>query len=176
MKKPLLALLAAFACAGCATPQRHSQETNAMHDLPVPQLHMPRDGLVTGGQPEATAWQELSRRGVTTVINLRPSTELAGRDEAAEVSAAGMAYHAIPVDGAAGITLDKARALRSLLAQAQGPVLVHCASGNRVGALIALGAADAGTTADQALALGRAAGMAGAEARVRELLGLPPKP
>ncbi|QDA57833.1 beta-lactamase hydrolase domain-containing protein [Thermomonas aquatica] len=176
MELPLL-LPILLACAACATPEPAVvPETAAMHDLPVPQLHVPRAGLVTGGQPEAVAWTVLARRGVATVVNLRPAAEMAGRDEAAEVSAAGMAYHAIPVDGAAGITLDKARALRSLLAAANGPVLVHCASGNRVGALIALGAADAGVPVDEALALGRAAGMTGAEARVRELLDASAQP
>ena len=115
MELPLL-LPILLACAACATPEPAVvPETAAMHDLPVPQLHVPRAGLVTGGQPEAVAWTVLARRGVATVVNLRPAAEMAGRDEAAEVSAAGMAYHAIPVDGAAGITLDKARALRSLL-------------------------------------------------------------
>ena len=80
------------------------------------------------------------------------------------------------MDGAAGLSLDKARELRSLLQDAKGPVLVHCASGNRVGALIALSAADEGVPVEEALARGRAAGMTSTEARVRELLGAPAQP
>ena len=87
-----------------------------------------------------------------------------------------MAYRHIPVDGAAGLTLEKARQLRELLADANGTVLVHCASGNRAGALIALAAADAGATPEEALAQGRAAGMTGTEARGRELIGMPAQP
>ena len=173
-KASLAALLAALISVACAAPRPHDgQEASAMRDLPVPQLHLPREGLVTGGQPEATAWPVLAQRGVTTVINLRPKAEMAGRDEAAEVAAAGMRYAEIPVAGAAGITLENARALRALLEGANGPVLVHCASGNRVGALIALGAADAGVDTEQAIAQGLAAGLTGAEARVRELLAAP---
>ena len=53
-----------------------------MPDLNVPGLQSPRPDLLTGGQPEAGAWAGLAAHGVTTVINLRPDKELAGRDEA----------------------------------------------------------------------------------------------
>ena len=50
-------------------------------------------------------------------------------------------------------------------------MLVHCASGNRVGGLLALmQARSGGMTTEQALEFGRKAGMVGTEARVRELL------
>ena len=118
----------------------------------------------------------LAARGVVAVVNLRPDAEMAGRDETAEVQSAGMAYHRIPV-GMAGLSLEKARALRPILRDAGGAVLVHCASGNRVGALVALAAADAGEPLEQALQMGREAGMASTEARVRELLlGAPGQP
>ena len=61
-----------------------------------------------------------------------------------------------------------------MLQRESGAVLVHCASGNRVGALIAIGAAKAGGMAPEAaLELGKAAGLTSAEPRVRELLQLP---
>jgi uncharacterized protein (TIGR01244 family) len=169
-----LALFAALISAACATSQpQGQQEAATMRDLPVPQLHLPNDRLITGGQPDASAWPALAQRGITTVINLRPQAEMDGRDEAGEVQAAGMRYETLPVAGAAGITMENARQLRQLLQGAEGPVLVHCASGNRVGALVALGAADAGATVEDAIAQGRAAGLSSAEARVRELLGAP---
>jgi len=141
----------------------------------VPNLRQPNDRLLTGGQPDAAAWKQLAADGVTTVINLRPADEMAGRDEAAEVIAAGMSYRQIPVAGAAGITTENANALWTAIAQAPGKVLVHCASGNRVGALLALGAAEqGGMDSQQALQFGKAAGLSGAEPRVREALGLPP--
>jgi uncharacterized protein (TIGR01244 family) len=113
---------------------------------------------------------------VTTVINLRPDAELGGRDEATEVAAAGLAYREIPVAGAPEVTEAKARELWAQLEGTEGGVLVHCASGNRVGALLALGAASAGgLPAEEALEFGRRAGLTGLEPRVRELLGLPPR-
>ena len=76
--------------------------------------------------------------------------------------------------GAGDLSLENARALKQLLDNAGHPVLVHCASGNRVGALLALAAADSGEmAADAAIEFGRAAGLTGAEPRVREVLDLP---
>lgn len=138
------------------------------------ELHQPRPGLYTAGQPAAGDWSAISARGVTTVVNLRTASEMQGRDEAAEVRAAGMHYIEIPVAGSDGITDANARLLRDALAAASGPVLVHCASGNRAGGLLALSEARYGGAApEQAIVLGRKAGMASTEARVRALLESP---
>lgn len=139
-------------------------------------LREPRPGLYTAGQPASGDWQAIAARGVTTVVNLRTATEMQGRDAAAEVRAAGMRYIAIPVAGADGITDANARLLHDALAAVQGPVLVHCASANRAGGLLALAEARYGGAApEQAIALGRKGGMASTEARVRALLDSPIK-
>lgn len=135
---------------------------------PVPGIRQPKPGLYTAGQPQAGQWRGIADAGVATVINLRPDAELEGRDARAEVDAAGMRYVHIPVAGKEDITDQNADALASALRQADGPVLVHCASGNRVGALLALGAVRAGMPVEEAIAYGRSAGMASAEAAVRE--------
>lgn len=138
------------------------------------ELREPRPGLYTAGQPAAGDWQAIAARGVTTVVNLRTASEMQGRDEASEVRAAGMRYVEMPVAGADGITDANARLLRDALAGANGPVLVHCASANRAGGLLALSEARYGGAApEQAIALGRAAGMASTEARVKALLESP---
>lgn len=139
--------------------------------LSVP-LFTPRSALHSSAQPNAGDWPLLAARGVRTVINLRTEGEMQGRAEAAEVHAAGMAYRELPIDGAEGITAENARKLAALLRDADGEVLVHCASANRSGGLLALMAAQVeGMDPEQALAFGRAAGMRGTEARVRQLLG-----
>lgn len=137
----------------------------------VPGLKRPRAGLLTAGQPGPDAWSSLARDGVGTVINLRPDAEMAGRDEEVEVAAAGMTYHRLPVAGADGITAENARELMALIENAEGDVLVHCASGNRVGALLALAAvAEGGMDAEAAVAAGKAAGLGSLEPRVREVI------
>jgi len=135
------------------------------------ELREPRPGLYTAGQPAAGDWRGIAARGVTTVVNLRTASEMHGRDEAAEVRAAGMQYIEIPVAGADGINDANARLLRDALSASKGPVLVHCASANRAGGLLALSEARyGGASPEQAIALGRKAGMASTETRVRALL------
>ena len=175
---PVLSLITFALLAGCAQPAVQ-QEAKTM---PVAAssttasgvvLHQPRAGLYSAGQPEAGDWSGIAKLGVGTVINLRPEGEMAGRDEAAEVAAAGMRYVTIPVANAEAITPDAARQLEGVLRDAQGPVLLHCASGNRAGGLLALAAAQQeGMPADKAVQLGRRAGMKSTETRVRRVLGL----
>ncbi|GAB3729216.1 sulfur transferase domain-containing protein [Luteimonas pelagia] len=139
----------------------------------VPGFKEPRIDLLTGGQPDEGDWLRLRRAGVTTVVNLRTAEEMAGRDAAGEAQAAGLRYLSMPIDGAAGVTPEAARALWALLESETdgGATLVHCASGNRVGALLAVGAAQSGAmSTEQAIEFGRAAGLTGLEDRVRELL------
>lgn len=135
----------------------------------------PLPTLYTGGQPDAKDWTPIAESGVTTVIDLRPASEREGRDEADEVAAAGMAYVHIPIADAAQLTPQTADTLWNALQAAAGTTLLHCASGNRAGALLAIAVARKGGVAPEgALALGRAAGMRSTEARVREVLNVPP--
>ncbi|MFT3670154.1 MAG: sulfur transferase domain-containing protein [Pseudoxanthomonas sp.] len=91
-----------------------------------------------------------------------------------EVEALGMTYIALPISGKEDIGAANAQALHALLQGREGKVLLHCASGNRVGALLALGAAQIdGLPADDALALGRAAGLKSLEPVVVEQLATP---
>ncbi len=165
---------AATALAPCAIA--HHQDTTAVPAISQPnvELHEPRPGLYTAGQPAPSDWTAIAAKGVRTVINLRPDSELEGRDIGAEVRAAGMAYHQIPVAGPDDITKENASRVSALLDGVQGPVLVHCSTANRVGGRLAIAAAQDGMDVDAALAFGRSAGMKSTEARVRELLGLPP--
>lgn len=140
----------------------------------IPHFRTPRADLMTAGQPAGEDWTTIATLGARTVVNLRTPEEMAGRDEAAETAAAGLTYVALPVDGAAGVTRDKAALLWSLVEGAPGTLLVHCASGNRVGALLAVGAATrGGMDVEEAIALGRSAGLDSLEPRVRELLAVP---
>jgi uncharacterized protein (TIGR01244 family) len=172
----------AVACLACA-PSRDAPAQSApasptqAASAQASGWHNPRPGLLTGGQPSPGDWAALKAQGVTMVVNLRPDAEMAGRNEAAEVAAAGMAYVGIPVAGADAIDADNARRLWTLLKVNGAPAFVHCASGNRAGALLALGAAQSGGMAPEAaLEFGRKAGLTSLEPVVRERLGLPPAP
>ena len=132
---------------------------------------MPLEGVLTGGQPTDEELAALRDAGYQTVINLRMPDEKGTQDEPETVAALGMTYVSLPVDGAAGLTDENAAALAAALDQAARPVLLHCGSGNRVGALLALKAFKLdGASAEEALEIGRGAGLTRLERSVRELL------
>jgi uncharacterized protein (TIGR01244 family) len=164
------------ACAGTAPrADAPAAAETAATITAIPALATPRPGLMTAAQPAQDAWAALAAQGVTTVVNLRTTEEMAGRDEAAEVAAAGMAYHHLPIASADELTGENAARLRALLDGVGGTVLVHCASANRAGALLAIEAAQSGAmTPVDAVNFGRSAGLTSPrlEAEVRKRLGV----
>ncbi len=131
----------------------------------------PVDGISSAGQPDEAALQVYADSGFVAVVDLRTTGENRGMaDEQAVVEALGMEYIALPIDGAEAVNFENASALADVLDRFDEPVLVHCGSANRVGALLALGKAQDGADADEAIAYGKAAGMTGLENRVRKVL------
>jgi uncharacterized protein (TIGR01244 family) len=118
-------------------------------------------------------WRRIAEAGVAAVVNLRPAAEQPGVDEQAAVRALGLAYHAFPIASAADFDAETVSRFSALMVQLRGrPVLVHCGSGNRVGALFALSRArEPGVSAREALAYGRSAGLAGLEPQIARMLG-----
>ena len=136
------------------------------------EIMQPRPGLHTAGQPSLEQIDALAAQGVRTVIDLRTDGEDRGYDEAAELESRGLAYRRLPIAGAQDLTPANAAALKRLLDAGGDGVLLHCASGNRVGALLALMAAQQeGATPEQALELGRRAGLKSLAPAVEEKLG-----
>lgn len=135
-------------------------------------LRVQGDGRYSAGQPTAEQLQTLSAHGIGVVIDLRADSETPELDEAALVRSLGLDYHNLPVGGAAGLTRGNVQALDRLIADAgDRPLLVHCASGNRVGAMMALREAWLrGATSAHALEVGRSWGMKGLESDVNALL------
>ena len=144
--------------------------------IDVPNARFPFEGVCTGGRPRPEDLRQARNSGVKTVISLCAPSECDNYDEGALVTALGMQYLNIPVASPADLTLDKAKALAEALREARdspvdGPVLVHCASGNRVGALFAIKACLIdGLTTEQSIAVGRAAGLTTLESEVRCVL------
>lgn len=133
-------------------------------------------GVTSGGQPTVDQLAAAKAAGYKTIVNLRPAAEDAQVDEAAEAAKLGFDYVYIPIAGPADLTEDNARKVLALLAdESRQPMLMHCASGNRVGALVAIGHAKLeGEPAEEALADGKEAGLTKLEPAVRQILGLPP--
>lgn len=137
----------------------------------LPQAGQPFPDVATAGRPSAAQFALARERGIRRVINLCPHGEPCAYDEPALMAELGLDYVNIPVAGPGDLSADKARALDAALGTAPGPVLVHCASSNRVGALFALRASQQGHTLEEALAIGRSAGLKAMEPMVRQLLG-----
>lgn len=160
-------------------PQPIRAETQAVEPAAVaaetlPNGRAPLPGVITGGEPGLEDLQALADAGYHTLISLRTDGEgsAIGAPEAEEH---GMRYASIPVAGAEGLTRENVEALDRILDDPEtGPVVLFCGSGNRVGALLALRAAWLdGASPEEALELGRAAGLTRLEPAVRAKLGLP---
>ncbi len=126
--------------------------------------------VTSAGQPDKAALRTFADSGYRAVIDLRGPDEDRGYDERAAVESLGMNYVAFPVTGTDDVDFDQAAELEALIDAQRGPVLVHCGSGNRVGAMLALIDSLEGASDEQALATGRRFGLTGLEDTVRERL------
>jgi len=129
----------------------------------------PVDGITAAGQPDEAALRVFAENGYVAVVDLRTEGEDRKMNEPEAVEELGMAYVSMPISGD-GITFDNARQLKEVLDGYDEPVLLHCASANRVGAMLALIASLEGDDDDTALAKGREGGMTRLEGKVREVL------
>lgn len=130
----------------------------------VSQIHS-LEGLILASQPAPEDFAILhEQEGVRTVINLRPESEIKDFDEAEHVTIAGMDYVNLPISGASDLTPAVFEQGREIFRTAKRPMLVHCASGNRVAALwLPYRVLDQGVAWDDALAEAKIIGLRSAE-------------
>lgn len=125
----------------------------------LPNESAPLPGVLTGGVPGAAQLERAHAAGYKTVISLLPEQE-AG-DEASLARAAGLRFWSIPIAGASDLTEANALQLSAAMNERGAqPLIIHCASGNRVGALLALKAYFVDhASKEEAIALGERAGL-----------------
>lgn len=134
------------------------------------------DGIYTGGRIGDAELATLREAGVRGIIDLTPDAETPDFDEAAATRALGFAYANLPLAGPDDLSLEHVQAFDAMLASAPRPLLVHCASSNRVGAMAALRAAwIGGHSTGEALGIGRAWGLRSLEPAVRARLEAGPR-
>lgn len=145
--------------------------------LDLPNERSPQEHRIVSGAIDADDLGRLRAAGIRHVISLRTVEESKGFDEAQIAAGLGIDYHSIPIKGAESLTKENAQKLDQLLQQAgEDPTLVHCASGNRVGALIAVREAwIKGQPVDAAVAEGKRWGLTSLEGAVRSKLEAGPK-
>lgn len=159
---PTLAVLVLPLATGLLAACSGAGETRTLEPVSlgeVSPLHAFGD-VYLAGQPNAPELAQLRDRGVRTVIDLRLAREDRGYDEAGVAAELGLAYHALPWAGPDQLTDEVLDQGRALLSGAEGPVLLHCASSNRVGAIwIAWRVLDDGASLEEATAEARTAGL-----------------
>lgn len=138
----------------------------------LPNVSFPVPNRVASGRLQASDIALLKTAGIGEVIDLSADSETPDFDETAAVRTAGIAYHNLPIHGGQDLTRSNVVLFDQLLSKAgDTPTLVHCASSNRVGAMIALRAGlIQNQSVDAALAEGRRWGLKSLEPAVREQL------
>lgn len=131
---------------------------------------IPVDGITSSGQPDADEFALFAEAGYVAVVDMRGEAEDRGLDEVAVLDELGMQYVSLPLTSPEAISFENAAKLDEILAGIEGPVLLHCGSGNRVGALLALRQSLNGADDEASLDYGRSAGMTGLEPVVRSRL------
>lgn len=156
----VLLLLCCALLAGCASSSGPSLDLAAVEAAQVTNLRAPQGSVLSSGQPSRDQLEVMASAGVRHVVNLRTPDEEVDFDEQAAVEALGMRYYSLPVSGLEGIDRSNAERLQAILDGAGGePVLVHCASGNRVGGLKAVQHFAANGDSDAAISEGERWGL-----------------
>ena len=166
--------IAAIASADYKTMRKESLVRKIRSPLiNLPNGRVPFDSTLTGGQPTFDQLKKASETGFKAVINLRTDGELPDPEqESTWVEGFGMKYFHIPVAGAEGLTLENTKLFAEVLSKTENyPLIVHCKSGNRVGALFALKAFHIdGKSKEESLLIGERAGLTSLAPAVKKVL------
>lgn len=164
-------VIAIALCAGACATDPHARRASTAATPSISNLARPAQDVFTGGQLQRADLEWLRANGVRQVIDLTEDAETPDFDEATRVRALGIQYDNLPIRGAEGLTVENVRLFDALLRAADRPVLVHCSSSNRVGAMTALRSAWIdGADPESAIAAGKRWGLKGLEPAVREKL------
>lgn len=142
--------------------------------IPLPNAREPETNILTCGHINHECLEKIRAAGFRTVVNLCPPSEYDASEESRIAHALGLDYVNIPIAGPQDLNAKATEALDAVLTNPQRrPALIHCASGNRVGALFAVHARrKRGLDVKEALAHGERAGLSSPMLRqaVRALL------
>jgi uncharacterized protein (TIGR01244 family) len=125
----------------------------------IPNYKRIKPDLATAGQPTPEALRALKQQGFRTVINLRAESEPGVKEEEAIVRAEGLEYVSVPVTPASFGQRQVDEVAKLLDDPKSGPILLHCGSANRVGAVWTVIQAQRGRSYEEAEAEGRKIGL-----------------
>ncbi len=155
-QKALLAVFLLFGFSGIAFAEEDPGAANPASV--ISNFHFVKDGVAVSANPGFTGLETLAEKGFRTVIDLRRAGENT-EQEAMAASTLGMAYLNIPVNGQEKIPEIQLEAFTEALENAEIPIVIFCASGNRAAAMWAAYRLSQGEPWETALKEGLAAGM-----------------
>lgn len=170
-----------FGCSSTPAPEESNYrivvptmpmlDVAAVEAAQIKNVKNPSVNMLSAGQPTQEQFETLADAGVQHVVSLRLDEEL-DWDEKAHVESLGMNYVSLPINGDVDVTKENARALRDILDSFdQETTLIHCGSGNRVGALMAIDAAlETGADIESSVLVGKEWGLNRLEPTVRAQL------
>lgn len=165
---PIVTALLVCASASCSG---ETHEVEAGHEITTTDRLEPYEcgtitrihtygGIFLASQPSPDDFEQAKKSGVRTVINLRHEDEITEFDEREVVTGLGLDYVHVPWNDPDELTDEVFERCRELLNTAERPILLHCSSANRVGAVwLPWRVLDEGLTYDQALAEAKIVGL-----------------
>ena len=156
------------------TQEQQATSLQASLEQVLDNAKFPDANTVVTGKLSPEKITKIAEAGIEHIINLQPDSELTF-DEKSAVEAAGIHYTHLPISGADDLKqinlLEFDKALRTHHGK---KTLLHCGSGNRVGACMALRAGWLrGRKMDTALERGKEHGLESLEEEVRMRLLVP---
>lgn len=152
----------------------HSKQISKIPDSlkNMTNIKLPMPGRISAGPPTAQQLADFAAVGGEVVINLQSFEELQNVPEASWAEQSNLDYFHIPIANGDDLTGANVAEFHQIVsANENRQMLMHCGSGNRVGAMIALRAAwHQGATVEEAIALGEEYGLASLKPRVLSLL------
>jgi protein tyrosine phosphatase (PTP) superfamily phosphohydrolase (DUF442 family) len=138
----------------------------------IKNFRQPSANHYAAGQPTATQYSQLAAAGIKHIISFRPFSETPELDEQSLSSAAGISFHHIPIAGPTDFNMKNILLLDNTLANiGNNKVLLHCASSNRVGAMMALRANWLQNSSKvQAIQIGMDYGMTGLKPTIESII------
>jgi uncharacterized protein (TIGR01244 family) len=126
----------------------------------IPNYRVAAPGVATAGAPSTEALSRLKAQGFKTVVDLRTDKEGTAAEKQA-VEAQGLRYVSVPITAATFSAADVDAVAKVLGDAGAKPVLLHCASASRVGAVWGVLQVRQGKTIEEADAAAREIGLTG---------------
>ncbi|MEE9404699.1 MAG: sulfur transferase domain-containing protein, partial [Algisphaera sp.] len=143
MNKPLLAIVVALAATsfvGCQSTHGNRSKTISADQLEpyecgtITRVHT-FGSIFLASQPKPEDFEQAKDFGVKTVLNIRHESEITDFNEPKLVTDLGMTYINLPWKKTSELTDAVFEKTSHILNTSERPILFHCSSANRVGAV-----------------------------------------